>query len=225
MKYSVAIAAYNASETIAETIISVLSQTITPTEIIVVDDGSSDATAAVARATSGIVRVIKQENTGCGKASSRAIRETVSDIVATVDADDLWLPHKMEKQLGVLREQGDRAFIFAKHRQFQHESSDMETGEERPGLLRSDLVFYRKMFDAIGDIIDPPGGRGDMVDWLARAREFGCHFHTVDEVLVMRRIITGSLSYGRDAGKDRGFLAVAHMAMQRRKQRYETGGK
>lgn len=218
MKYSVAIAAYNAHRTLSETLASVLSQTVKPTEIVVVDDGSSDATADIARAASSLVRVIEQDNTGCGKASSRAIRATTCDIVATVDADDLWLPQKIEKQLRMLKKLGSRSFIFAKHRQFQHGSSDMTSGEVRPGITRSDLVFHREIFDEVGDIIDPPGGRGDMVDWLARAREIGIHFHTIDEVLVMRRAIAGSLSSGRDPAKDRGFLAVAHMALQRRKQ-------
>ncbi|MEN8832994.1 glycosyltransferase family A protein [Pacificibacter sp.] len=225
MKYSVAIAAHNARRTLGETLTSVLSQTIKPAEVVVVDDGSSDATAQIARTASSIVRVIEQENKGSGAAFTRAIRATRCDIVATVDSDDLWLPQKMEKQLQILKNSGPRSFVFAKHRQFQHGSTDMTSGEVRPGLLRSDLVFYRDTFDEVGDIIDPPGGRGDMVDWLARAREVGVHFHTIDEVLVMRRAIAGSLSSGRDPEKDRGYLAVAYLAMQRRKQAASEGEK
>jgi glycosyltransferase involved in cell wall biosynthesis len=219
MTYSVAIAAHNAAETIAETLASVLSQTVAPAEIVVVDDGSSDATAEIARAASARIKVISQQNYGVGAASSRAIRATTSQIVATVDADDLWLPHKMERQLQILAGGDALTLVFAKHRQFHHGSTDLTSGSERPGLTRSDLVFHRKLFDVVGDIIDPPGGRGDMVDWLARARETGCEFKTVDEILVMRRILAGSLSYGRDAARDRGYLSVAHMALQRRKRR------
>ena len=64
-----------------------------------------------------------------------------------------------------------------------------------------------------------------MIDWLARAREMRCTFKTVDEVLVMRRIIPGSLSYGREAAKDIGYLAVAHMAIKRRQKRMKDGQK
>lgn len=221
MGYSVAITAYNAAETIAETLASVLSQSILPDEIIVVDDGSIDLTAEIAAAMSTKVRVIRQPNCGAGSACSRAIRATTSAIVATVDADDLWLPHKMERQLQVLDSSDARTFVFANHRQFHHGSHDLASGRQRPGMTRSDLVFRRSLFEEVGDIIDPPGGRGDMVDWLARAREIGCIFKVVDEILVLRRIIPGSLSYGRDAAKDRGYLAVAHMALQRRKKRGE----
>ena len=192
-------------------------------EVIVVDDGSSDDTARIAAGISDLVTVITQANTGCGAACSRAIRQTRQPIVATVDADDLWLPEKMEKQLAVLGSDDDRRLVFARHRQFHHGKADDETGAIRDGITRSDLVMRRAVFDQIGDIIDPPGGRGDMIDWLARAREAGCQFVHVDEVLVLRRIIKGSLSYGRDREKDRGYLAVAYRAMQRRKQNMPGG--
>lgn len=221
MTYSVAIPAHNAARTIAETLESVLAQTRPPHEIVVVDDGSTDETAAIAEAASPLVTVISQPKSGVGQACSQAIRAVRSSIVATVDADDLWLPHKMERQLERLACCDARTLVFARHRQFHHGSTDYTSGAERPGLTRSDLVFHRSVFDDIGDIIDPPGGRGDMVDWLARARERGCEFVKIDEVLVLRRIIPGSLSHGRDAAKDRGFLAVAHLAMQRRKAQIE----
>ena len=223
MTYSVAIPAFNASATIKETLLSILAQTASPSEIVVVDDGSSDDTAQIAASISELVRVIRQENTGCGQACNRAIQETKEAIVATVDADDLWLPTKMARQIEVLKAAKDHTIIFANHRQFRHGSDDHLSGEVREGLTRSDLVFYRSDFERIGDIIDPPGGRGEMIDWLARAREAGCHFEIVNDVLVLRRIIPGSLSYGRDASKDRGYLAVAYRAIQRRKQRDNEG--
>ena len=219
MEYSVAIPAFNASRTIEETLCSVIAQTIRPCEIIVVDDGSTDQTGEIARSVSDLVRVIRQENTGCGGACSKAIRETRASIIATTDADDLWVPTKMEKQLKVLFEAGLGTLVFAHHRQFEHGSSAYANGKVRQGMTRTDLVFYRKDFEKIGDIIDPPGGRGEMVDWLARAREAGCHFEILNEILVLRRVISGSLSYGRNPLKDRGYVAVAYRAMQRRKQR------
>lgn len=225
MTYSVAIAAYNAAETIADTLTSVMSQTMPPAEIVVVDDGSTDATAAIARRVSPDIIVMTQPNAGCGSACTRAIRGATCDIVATVDADDLWLPQKMEKQLDLLRSSDALTLVFAKNRQFSHGSTDMTSGEVRSGPIRSDLVFRRAVFDEVGAIIDPPGGRGDMIDWLARAREMRCTFKTVDEVLVMRRIIPGSLSYGREAAKDIGYLAVAHMAIKRRQKRMKDGQK
>lgn len=219
MNYSVAIPAYNASATIADTLRSVMAQTVAPTEIIVVDDGSDDGTAQIAASISDKVQVIRNENAGCGAATTCAVRATRYPIVATLDADDLWVPTKIEKQLRALGSESDKRMVFARHRQFVHGSDDFESGPIRPGLTRSDLVFYRAVFECVGDIVDPPGGRGEMVDWLARTREAGFIHHVVDEVLVYRRLIAGSLSYGRDAERDRGYLSVAYEAMKRRKLR------
>jgi len=224
MTYSVAIPAFNAAVTIADSIASVLAETIRPTDIVVVDDGSTDDTAAIARAQSDIVKVISQANAGCGQATSRAIKATMCDIVATFDADDLWVPDKMEKQLEMLRQANKQTFVFGRHRHFKHGSDDYTTGHECDGKTRSDLVLYRAAVDHVGDIIDPPGGRGDMVDWLGRARELGYQFQVCDAVLVLRRIIPGSLSYGRNNEKDRGYLMVAHRAMMRRKARAQMEG-
>jgi hypothetical protein len=57
-----------------------------------------------------------------------------------------------------------------------------------------------------------------MIDWIARAREAGFVLDMIDEVLALRRIRPGSLSYGRDAARDRGYLEVARLAMLRRAQ-------
>ncbi|MEX1663463.1 glycosyltransferase family 2 protein [Thioclava sp. 15-R06ZXC-3] len=222
MTYSVAIPAYNAAKTIAEAIKSVLAQTVPPSDIVVVDDGSTDDTAAIARAQSDTVKVITQDNAGCGQATSRAIKRTMCDIVATLDADDLWMADKMEKQLEILRQANKQTLVFGSHRHFKHGSDDYTTGHECDGKTRSDLVLYRAAFDHVGDIFDPPGGRGDMVDWLGRARELGYQFQVCNAVLVLRRIIPGSLSYGRDNAKDQGYLMVAHRAMMRRKAREQA---
>lgn len=217
MSYSVAIPAYNAAETLAEALQSVLAQTIPPAEVVVVDDGSTDDSAAIARGFGGMVRVLRTENRGCGAATTSAIRETTCSIVATLDADDLWLPDKMARQLAVLGEAGDRALIFSRMRQFRHGIPDDGKGEERDGLSRSTLVMHRARFDEIGDIFDPPGGCGDMVDWLGRARAAGCEFRMIPEVLALRRIIATSLTYRMDDERRRGFLIAAHRALLRKR--------
>jgi glycosyltransferase involved in cell wall biosynthesis len=97
---SVVIPAYNAEATLAETLGSVLAQTFADFEVIVVDDGSSDGTPAVAAATGdGRVRVVSVENGGVARARNRGIHEAAGEFVAFLDADDLWRPSKLERQL------------------------------------------------------------------------------------------------------------------------------
>lgn len=90
---SVVIPLYNKAQHIAETLSSVLAQSVSPREIIVIDDGSTDGGAHVVRQfeTAG-VRLITQTNQGVSAARNRGLEEAAGDYVAFIDADDLWLP-------------------------------------------------------------------------------------------------------------------------------------
>src|SRR5689334_6839377 len=102
----VVIPAYNAAATLDETLCSVRAQTYLTLEIIVVDDGSRDATPEIAlRHAAGDrrVRLIRQANAGVAAARNRGIEETRADLVAPIDADDLWAPTKIARQMEVLR--------------------------------------------------------------------------------------------------------------------------
>jgi hypothetical protein len=144
-----------------------------------------------------------------------------TDLIAFVDADDLWLPEKMARQIAYLEAHPEIAMVACLFRLFHHSIGDDGTGAIRPGLTRTGIVIRRDLARTIGPVIDPPGNRGDMIDWIARAREAGFRDHLLDEVLALRRILPGSLSWGRDKAKDLGYLKVAHDAMRRRKAQTE----
>jgi hypothetical protein len=96
---SVIVPARNVEPYIAEALESALSQTPPPAEIIVVDDGSTDRTAEVARGCGPLVTVISQRVNGSGPARNLAIQRSSGDWLAFLDADDIWLPGKLERQL------------------------------------------------------------------------------------------------------------------------------
>ena len=98
---SVVIPAYNAQAYIAEAIQSVLDQTVPVDEIIVVDDGSTDATAAIA-SNFPQTKVIRQKNAGQGAARNHGIGKAKGDWIAFLDADDLWAPEKIEVQIACI---------------------------------------------------------------------------------------------------------------------------
>lgn len=103
MTVSVVIPAYNAARTIVTTIESVMAQSYRPMEIIVVDDGSTDTTQEVV-ARHPEVEYVRQDNAGVSSARNRGIQESTGDFIAFVDSDDIWFPHKLERQVRALIE-------------------------------------------------------------------------------------------------------------------------
>jgi glycosyltransferase involved in cell wall biosynthesis len=114
---SVIIPAYNAEAFIGETLESVQNQTFRNIEILVIDDGSTDATAGIAGRFAegdGRFRVIAKPNGGVGSARNRGLAEARGEFVAFLDADDLWHPEKLAAQFDALARSGDAA-AFSLH--------------------------------------------------------------------------------------------------------------
>lgn len=107
---TVAIPAYNEAGRIAKAIAGIRTQTEPPAEIIVVDDGSRDATAEIARSLG--VRVLEQPNAGVSAARNRAIREAKSPWIAFCDADDVWYPEKLAEARRAHEARPEVGFIF-----------------------------------------------------------------------------------------------------------------
>lgn len=111
---SAIIPAYNGAATIEETLLSVRRQTHRALEILVVDDGSTDDTAEIVlrhARDDARIRLIRQANGGVADARNHGIAEAAAELIAPVDADDLWLPTKIEKQLAALHRGGERVAL------------------------------------------------------------------------------------------------------------------
>jgi len=102
MSISVVIPAYNASKFITDTIRSVLAQTLPADEVLVIDDGSTDNTAAIAASFGPPVRVIRTPNSRLPATRNLGVREAKSEWIAFLDADDIWEPNKLERQMQAL---------------------------------------------------------------------------------------------------------------------------
>jgi glycosyltransferase involved in cell wall biosynthesis len=102
MRVNVIIPCHNAARYLGEALESVLRQTHAETTAIVVDDGSIDATAGVARAFGDRVTVIRQANSGVSAARNRGLDAADGDCVAFLDADDRWHPEKVSRQIAFL---------------------------------------------------------------------------------------------------------------------------
>ena len=99
MRVSVVIPTYNRADFLREAIASVLQQDYPHVEIVVVDDGSHDGTAAAVSGFGTAVQYLWQENRGVSAARNRGAAASTGDLIAFLDSDDLWLPHKVSAQV------------------------------------------------------------------------------------------------------------------------------
>ncbi|AQT69625.1 putative glycosyltransferase EpsJ [Anaerohalosphaera lusitana] len=118
---SVILPAYNAAEHIQTAVSSVLAQTAPPQEIIVIDDGSTDNTAEIVKSFGEKVRYIHQPNAGVSAARNTGIKAASAEWIAFLDADDEWLPEKLEKQFALLDADQSLAFCSANYIRISHD--------------------------------------------------------------------------------------------------------
>jgi glycosyltransferase involved in cell wall biosynthesis len=110
---SVVVPAFNAEATINTAVDSVLGQTLRDFELIVIDDGSRDETAAVLEPYGGALRCLRQTNGGVSRARNHGIAESRGRYVAFLDADDAWVQTKLEKQIAALVSRSDCQACYA----------------------------------------------------------------------------------------------------------------
>ena len=108
---SVIIPAYNVDKYIARAIDSVLAQTRLPDEVIVVDDGSTDNTAGIVKGYGSHIRYIYQQNAGPSTARNTGIKAANSKWIAFLDADDEWLPEKLQLQMELLKQNNELVWV------------------------------------------------------------------------------------------------------------------
>ena len=146
MKVSVIIPTYNYAHFIAEAVESVLAQTYPIFEIIVVDDGSTDNTTEVIKQFGDSVKYIKQKNGGVCAARNNGVKNASGDFIAFLDADDDWLPAKIEKQIAKFGEDEKIGLVHCGMREFDTESGETVRlhieGEE--GWVADDLLLFEK---------------------------------------------------------------------------------
>ena len=144
---TVIIPAYNAAATLNETLFSVRGQTYDELEILVIDDGSKDETTAIAEchaAADARVRLIRQANAGVAMARNNGIQQAKGEWIAPIDADDLWHPTKIERQVAALQTASPRtALVYNWFAQIDPDSRILHYA--KPNTHTGNV--FRQMFD------------------------------------------------------------------------------
>lgn len=208
---SIIVPAYNAAETLRDTLGSVAAQTFRDFELIAVDDGSVDATPAV---LAGCARQwpwlkhVRQANAGVAAARNAAIAESRGRYVALLDADDIWKPDKLALQMAVFADKPEVAFVFADHVEVRDGvASPRSMFEQRapargwilPRLFMnsfiqtSTAVIRKDALLAVGGFNAAQRLNEDIDLWYRLAEVYP--FDYVDKVLVERRLVSTSLMH------------------------------
>ena len=195
---SVIIPSYNCEPFLAEAIESVFAQTYRPKEVIVVDDGSTDQTAAIARSYKE-VQYIYQANQGPAIARNNGIATARGDFIAFIDHDDMWLPNKLEVQIEYLLEHPYVGLSICRVENFLDRRFSLPPAAKTIALMKEQinlntLVVRRGVIDRVGSF-DPTYLIGHDLDWIVRAKDLGVEMTILPHVLLRRRIHATNLSY------------------------------
>jgi glycosyltransferase involved in cell wall biosynthesis len=201
---SVVIPAYNAAAFLSETLDSVLAQTYANLEIIVVDDGSTDATPHLLDNYRNRIRVLRQTNAGQAAARNYGAREAYGELLAFLDSDDLWDPDKIVRQVDLLARFPDALAVYCDHRTIDAQGHPLASSaaltHPRPSgdilralllgscIITPGLVLLRRpAFDVAGGFDEAPLMRGheDSALWLRLATQ-GAFIYSPDTLVSYR---------------------------------------
>ena len=219
---SVVIPCHDGSTYLAAAVESALGQSYRPVEAIVVDDGSTDATPAVAAAFGARIRYDRQAHAGVAAARNRGVALAAGDFIAFLDADDLWPADKLRRQMDAFAADPALSIVAGHAEQYASpELPDAVRDRARvdagamPAQLPGALLVRRAVFERVG----PYATRfvtGAEIDWFLRAEERGERTLMLPDVVLRRRI--HAANHGRvrrDARQD--YVRVVKAALDRRR--------
>lgn len=213
---SVVIPAHNAARYLAEAVASVRAQTHPAAEIIIVDDGSTDGTAHVIAGLGPDVRSIRQARAGAGAARNRGAELADGEWLAFLDADDLWAPPKLERQLAWMRAHPDTDLLFGFGGNF-FVAPDGARREEpaRPAFLPGALLVRRSCFLARARFAEVAGPT-EVVESNLLWRRAGLRMDVLPERVLHRRLHDANSRRAGDGGRTEDLRLVREWLRNKR---------
>lgn len=215
---------YNGEAYLGESLESILAQTYQRLEVIVADDGSTDATLEVAARYGPRVRVVAQANAGPAAARNLGVRAASAPFVAFLDQDDLWHPEKLTRQMArfVARPELDvsvahvQRFWTAELPEQEEKFRDHRAATALPGYISGTLLARRRVFDIVG-LFDTGVRFADSMEWFLRARQRGIVSELLPDVLLRHRMHGRNLSQLEAVGSRDEFLRVLKVSLDRKR--------
>jgi glycosyltransferase involved in cell wall biosynthesis len=222
---SVVIPAFNAASHLDEAIASVVAEVEGRAEIIVVDDGSSDDTAAIADAhgDSGVSCIRRHRQGGAGAARNQGVAAARGRYLAFLDADDRWTTGRLRALEAALHAADAARIAFGHMRQFLCPRMDSQArrrlhcpAQPMPGYCAGAMLMHREDFQRVGPF-EEDLKVGEFIGWFARARDLGLATVMIEDVVLERRI-HGANQTIRHRADQADYLHAVKRALDRRRQ-------
>ncbi|MBU2101961.1 MAG: glycosyltransferase family A protein [Candidatus Omnitrophota bacterium] len=199
---SVIIPVYNGERFLAEAVRSVLVQIYQPIEVIVVDDGSTDASASIAKEFGAALRYCSIQHGGPAAARNEGVRLAKGEFLSFLDADDVWEEDKLAIQAELFAHQESLDMCFTGIQQFLSSGSKPPAGSAemhygpQAGYHCSALMVKKDAFFRVG-LFNEAWRTGEFIDWYARAKSMKLTEAVAQRVLVKRRIHEHNFTRGQ----------------------------
>jgi glycosyltransferase involved in cell wall biosynthesis len=225
---SVIIPVYNREKFLVAAINSVFAQTYRPIQVIIVDDGSTDQSGAIARSYKD-VEYIYQENQGVSVARNKGVDAAQGKFIAFLDSDDLWLPHKLETQINYMLKHPEVDITSTKIENF------IEAGAEMPSwfnledyvkvidqrIILPTMVMRKVVFLQVGYFL-PDWRSGEDTEWIWRSRDFNVSTYQMSEIFTLRRLHGENLSLKTRAEQKTNLFRIMRGSIKRKANHLST---
>jgi glycosyltransferase involved in cell wall biosynthesis len=226
-KVDIIVPAYNAATYLTAALESVLEQTYSDWRILLVDDGSTDRTAEIAREFAQKcgrkMKIISQENSGLSAARNAALREASAEFIALLDADDIWLPGRLEKSVASVEGKSGIGLSYGSITYIDQQGMTqgtplLETRDAEGWIARGiytrelnlpcpTILFRRECIEKVGFFDETLRAAEDRDLWLRIALQY--QVARIPDVIALYRISSGSMStdFNRMLEAQRIFIA------------------
>jgi glycosyltransferase involved in cell wall biosynthesis len=222
VRLSVIIPCFNTARYLGEALTSACRQSPAPHEVIVIDDGSTDDSAAIADGFGAPVRCVRLTHSGIGAARNHGLAVATGDVIAYLDADDVWTAGSVSVRAAELDRDPSLDYAGGRTEQFISPElpEDVRTRLFCPphaiaARTASALLIRRSVFDRVG-MFDPSLQLGETIDWIARADSANVSVRMVDAVVLRRRIHDANTGLNQ-AHRRSDYLRVLKAALDRRR--------